>query len=208
MRVHQLVAVVVVSLTLIGPAQAGVISLEFPSEDATTDSPFFSDPVHGFPKPLGAGGGGVFFNKGDSIQETFNDTGLATAVSSRWIFSMSNLTEVGVVNTFAVLINGTTVGTFDFAGDGDLIFGTVENFDLTFNHAAIAGDDYTLRIVATSTVPDADGSWNWIPGGEVILSDEPNAVPEPASLTLVGLGTLGMAAGAIRRRRGKAAAAV
>ena len=169
-------------------AHADFIVLDYPSEDAVK-----SGVCNG---PLGAGGGGVCFNAGDTLTETFLDTGLGSAVTSRWQFSMSDFTAAGVNNDFDVFINGIVIGSFGCLGVG--AGQTILDFDITFDHAAIAGDDYTLQIVATTTVPPGLSSWNWIAGGSVTLSDVV-AVPEPGTLALLGIGLAGM--GLARRRR-------
>jgi len=166
---------------------ASAIDLEFPSADSISGGPTGSG-------PLGAGGGGRHFIAGDDLTETFLGTGLSSATHSRWQFSMDDFTDVGVLNTFDIQINGVTVGSFDFTGVG--VFSTVVDFDLSFDHAPIAGsggsgDDFTLRMVATSTVPPGLASWNWFPGGTTTL------IPAPASAMLLGMvGLVG-----VRRRR-------
>jgi MYXO-CTERM domain-containing protein len=81
---------------------------------------------------------------------------------------------------------------------GEGIHSTVRSFDLDFEHETVAGagpggEDFELRMVATSTVPLGGGSWNWIAGGEVTLY----SVPGPGVLAVFGL--CGLAGG--RRRR-------
>jgi hypothetical protein len=161
---------------------ASAIDLDFPSPDSISGGPTGSG-------PLGAGGGGVHYMEGDDRTETFLGTGLPSVPDSQWVFSMDDWTDVGVLNTFDIEINGTVVGSFEFTGVG--ISSTIVDFDLVFSHAPVAGDDYTLRMVATSTVPPGLASWNWFPGGTVTL------VPAPASAMLLGMaGLVG-----IRRRR-------
>ncbi|MCA8961622.1 MAG: hypothetical protein KDC38_13955 [Planctomycetes bacterium] len=142
------------------PVHSQSIDLEFPSQDSMTSSGL-----------LGPGGGGVFFISGQDIDETFLGTALSAASESHWVFSMSTCTDPSVVNTFDCLINGVVVGSYDMvfppAGSG---ISTVV-IDVEFTHAPIAGPDYTLRIVATSTVPPGLCSWNWFPGGTVTLGN-------------------------------------
>jgi hypothetical protein len=173
---------VVLLAAAMAPAWAGPISLEFPSSDSISGGPTGGG-------MLGGGGGGLHFITGDDLTETFSDTGLGSATQSHWQFSMSDFTPASVDNTFDVEINGAVVGSFTLnaaAHTGS----TTETFDLLFDHAAISGPDYTLRMVATSTVPPGLSSWNWFPGGTVTL------VPEPASLGLLLMGGLAL----IKRR--------
>ena len=169
-------------------ATASSITLGFPS----STSRMACDSVT---NALGPGGGGVCSGAGDSLTQTFNATGLASTNSSQWVFGMSDYTDAGVLNSFAVDINGTQVGSFSFAGTGT--HGT-HSFDLTFTSPSIAGPDYTLSVVATSTVPSGDGSWDWLPGGSVTLTDpvlvlaDPVPVPAPAPLSLLASGLAGL----------------
>jgi hypothetical protein len=159
-------------------AKAAVV-LDFPSPTSTLN-------CAGAPSgPLGAGGGGVCFNSGDNLVQTFAGTGLPTTTSSEWQFSMTDVTAAGIHNTFQLLINSIEVGTFSFDGSDDTEIEQTHVFDITFASAPIAGDTYTLEILATSTVPSSFGSWNWLPGGNVTLSAAV-AVPEPCAFTLLG----------------------
>jgi hypothetical protein len=127
---------------------------------------------------------------------------------------MSNYTFPGVLNTFDVLINGDVVGSFDFlstyANSGLFKYNGPESmsFDLNFTFPLVAGPDFTLSIIATSTVYNNGGSWNWLPGGTVTLTG-PAATPLPAALPLfsTGLGALGLL-GWRRKRKNAALAAV
>ena len=141
---------------------------------------------------------------GDTAQQTFAATGLAEATGSQWSFTMRNFTiDAGgppVTNSFDVRINGITVDSFSFgslAVDGGVIDISLDN-----SFAAIAGDSFTLGIVATSTTQG--GGWNWQSGGTVTLTgpapaDPVGVIPLPASAVLL-LGALGVL-GAMRRRR-------
>jgi hypothetical protein len=121
--------------------------------------------------PLGSGGGGVHYVSGDSLEETV--TFAAPSISGLSLsFDMDDLTAgcaVGAVNTFAVLVNGTRVGTYSFtsAPSGTAVGRTSFNERYTFASIAGtgAGDRYTVRLEATSTVCPGGSSWNWFAGG-------------------------------------------
>ncbi|MCP4268744.1 MAG: PEP-CTERM sorting domain-containing protein [Candidatus Brocadiaceae bacterium] len=159
------------------------ITLDFPSSDSQIDFAYGTN-------TLGVGGGGDYFNSGDKITETFTGTGLASADESHWVFEMSNYTESGVINTFDVFINSIDIGGFSFTGQS-AGYGGTQSFDLNFSHAPILGDNFTLEIIATSTVFSGGGAWNWLPGGSVTL-DGSASVPEPSSIALLAFGLAGL----------------
>ncbi len=167
-------------------ALAQNVTLGFPSTNSQITSPFSG----GAQGSLGAGGGGAWYNTGDRLDQLFTATGLATADSSHWVFSMSNFTSSST-NTFDVAINDTVVGSYSFnSGDGNPV-----SFNLNFTHTGlVTGPNYKLSLIATSTVANGFGSWNWNPGGEVTLT---SAVPEPASFAVLGLGALAL----VRRKK-------
>ena len=131
--------------------------------------------------PLGDGGGGVNYQAGERLDQTFVGTGVCRADSSEWVFQMSNFTSgSGYTNDFDVYINDINVGSYSFApGDGNPV-----NFDLIFLHPGLAVGNAKLSIIAASTVPGGDGSWNWIAGGTVTLSGSagPCCAPAPAGM--------------------------
>ena len=187
-----------------GSVSANSITLNFPSAASTLYSNYGSSGSNTV--PLGVGGGGVNYIAGSSLTETFTGTGLASAVNSHWLFSMSDFTDTtsnpwNGVSTFDVLINGQGVGSYQFTAGQSGYGGTIP-FDLTFGFAPISGPDFTLEFITTSTVPDGDGSWNWFPGGTVTLTDGGGSpVPEPSTLLLLSSGFVGLAGLGWRRNR-------
>jgi hypothetical protein len=165
------------------PAAAASVTVEFPSASSATPIGFVDGQLVG-----------TFFEAGDYVTQTFS-TGLATVTSASWTFSIYNYTR-GADSTFDVSINGTTVGGFILPGCVGYC-DTINNFAFSQSFAAISGPQYTLSLVATSTVAGGDGSWNWLPGGSVTLTGE--AVPEPATWAMMISG-FGLVGGAMRRR--------
>jgi hypothetical protein len=188
LRFRVILPLLILALAVPAGLVAASITLPFPSAGSTLGC--------GYERPLGAGGGASCYVAGERVWETFTGTGLSSTVSAQWDFDMSNYTDPGTTNTFDVLINGIVIGNYQFTS---VLYGVDLSFDLPFSFPAIAGDAYTLEIVATSTVPAGAGSYNWYPGGTVTLSDAGGAVvPEPATF---GLLFTALAAIAVARRR-------
>jgi hypothetical protein len=197
--ISRLIAIAVSSAIAFGlftgiSAKASTVTLDFPVDASTT---FNSN--GNTTSTLGSNPGtGVFDFSGSYIQQTFVDTGLTSAVTAEWKFAMTNFTALGHDNFFSVLINGNVVGTFDLVGTN---LGRSQSFDLNFNFNPIAGEDYTLEILATSSVPLGGGSWNWVAGGTVTLGDGiATAVPEPSTWAMMIAGFLGLGFMGCRRR--------
>lgn len=181
-------AIVLTSILVFAAPAAGDLTLDFPSADSISGGPTGNG-------PLGEGGGAMHFFIGDDLTRAYTETGQTSTSASHWIFQMDDWTDEGIESSFSIQINGTEVGTFSFVGEG--IHSTVRTFDLDFAHEDLAGsgpggENFELRMVATSTVPLGGGSWNWIAGGEVTLY----SIPAPGALATLGL--LGLAG---RRRR-------
>jgi len=172
--------------------RADSIVLDFPSSTSTEVGPGCGGPG----PPLTLGG---CFITGDNVSETFTATGLADTDSSNWQFTVVDDTVGSPTNTFAALINGTQVGTFSYVGTAS---GPETNvpFNLNFSYAPISGPDYTLEILATSTVPPGDLTWDVDTDGAVTLSSSaPAAAPEPGSVWLM---VTALAAFGVYRLRG------
>src|SRR5947209_18748907 len=143
---------------MIAPKFAAQFGLNYPSTNSIASGPDFSG------QPLGPGGGGVAFQAGDRLDQTFVGTGACTADSSEWVFHMDNFTEGnGFTNDFDVYINDVKIGSYSMPPGPE----ANKSFDLVFSHPGLAIGAAKLSIVATSTVPSGGGSWNWIAGGTV-----------------------------------------
>lgn len=152
----------------VGGGGGGAVTLDFPSSTSSLDNTFSS-------MPLGAGGGGVAFRTGSSVEQAFTGTGAATISSLFYQFDMDDQTNsscsVGTL-TFDVIINGTTVDTYSFVGGssmGRTTF-TGEAHFLPIAGTGAGGDDYTLRLEANETVCGGGGSYNWYSGGAFIAN--------------------------------------
>jgi hypothetical protein len=185
----KILGAVVAALISSETAQATSVTLNFPSSNSIVDAAY-SNGV------LGAGGGGAYFNAGDTLSEAFN-TSLPVVTGANWTFTMSNYTAPGVTSTFNVLINRTTVDSYSFTSSCPPFSGycaETESFAFSESFAPISGPNYRLALVATSTVYPGGGSWNWYPGGQVTL-----AVPEPSTWSMVFIGFAGLALASYRR---------
>jgi len=123
---------------------------------------------------LGTGGGGRYFRTGDYVEETLTGTLLPSITGLDITLEMDDYTSgcaVGQILTWDVKVNGTTVGTYQYTGGSRLGRFTISR---SFTFSAVAGtgtgDAYTLRYEATATVCSGGSSWNWFPGGTVILT--------------------------------------
>jgi PEP-CTERM motif len=144
---------------------------------------------------------GYIWHTGDYWQEIVFSTGLTTVNSLALDLSFENVLDPGFSQTFAVLLNNTSVGSFSVA-TGQTSFSNLFNFSSV---AGANGTNYTIRLQQTSPdIPDPNGSLRLLIEGESTyrLDNGVTAVPEPATLTLVVLG-LGIG-GLVRRRRSKA----
>jgi hypothetical protein len=152
------------------------LQVEFPSSTAQLfNDGTISTACEG---PLGAAPGGACFRPGDGIEETFTGTGIAAITSSHLIFDMADSTFASFTPEFNVLINDVVLGTYILANPGS----GGSHLDLAFEHPAISGPDYTIKIIQTNTPPPATAAYNWIPGGTADI------VPEPATGLLLGSG--------------------
>jgi PEP-CTERM motif len=175
------------------PARADSTVLSFPNGNSFVHNQTNGDGI--------VSDGKYGWSQGNYVRDTFTNTGLGSTTSSEWVFSILDYSASDVTNAFALLINGTTVGSFNYQGTN--YSDTILNFDITTGpYAAIAGPNYTLEILQTSpTIYPGGGSYVWQAGGQVTLTG--GVVPEPGSFLLMGLGVAGLA-GYARWRRGPA----
>ena len=146
------------------------VTVDFPSETSTVSYSYGG----GYSGVLGSGGGGMYYEVGNAVSQTFSGTGLAQVSNLDVAFDMDDQTDsyctVGTL-TWDVSINGTTVGSYGY--EGGFTLGRISLAE-TYSFAPVAGtgtgsDDYTIAYTATTTVCPGGGAWNWFPGGTAIL---------------------------------------
>jgi hypothetical protein len=114
---------------------------------------------------------------GPDNSNIYNINGL---YSSTFTF-VSGSTDISGAATFTNLVDGTSDPTFNGTWNVD---GSTENFDFTLLGLANAGDSCTVDSIASSSAGASCSS---------VISSGEFVTPEPASLTLFGLGLIGMA---------------
>ncbi len=124
---------------------------------------------------------------GDYIGQTATGTPLGSV--NQIILSLDYLDFLvfGQSQTYDVVVNGTTVGSFTILGLNDNQQYTVTD---SFNFASIAGPDFTVLFqISSPTTPDGAGSIAWEHGVEsssFTLSDEGGAqTPEPGTFAMM-----------------------
>lgn len=136
---------------------------------------------------------------GDFVGQDVQDSGLNSIDAVDLSLKYDDLLVAGQSQTYDVVINGITIGSFSIDGVGDGLDRVVSSL---YTFAPIAGPDYeVLFVVASSTTPNGLGSVGWFNGPESDSSfDLVSTVPEPGTLMLTGLG-LAMVARRVRRAR-------
>jgi len=161
---------------------------------------------------LGNNGGGVpgmdsLLGTATSASQTINGSGSFIALLNPLTFTtaFTGHGSEGTYNfTFAqlVTINGVTqtlniVGTIDIGTFVDTVH-ILSSDPLTFDFGAFSVD---VNVLPTSIEGIGPGEFCDFLKADFIITSEPNAVPEPATLSLLGLGLAGVAAKLRRRRK-------
>lgn len=139
---------------------------------------------------------------GDYIGQTVTGTPLGLANQISLSLDYIDKLAIGQSQTYSVVVNGTTVGSFTIPGLNDSQQYTVTD---SFIFAPIAGPDFTVLFqISSPTTPGGMGSLGWEHGVEssfFTLSDEGGSqTPEPGTFALMLAPALA-GVWAIRRRK-------
>jgi hypothetical protein len=142
----------------------GGTTVVFPTSTSSTYSSFTGV------VPLGSGGGSAFhYVTGDYVEQAYAVPAPVSALDLD--ITMHDATAgcaIGRTNSFAVKLNGTTVGSFNWVSTGGGSTKTVSQ-KYTFGAVALSAGKITIRIEATSTVCSGGSNWNWNPGGTATM---------------------------------------
>lgn len=142
------------------------------------------------------------WGNGDYVGQTVTGTSFGTINQIILALSYEDRLNVGQSQTYDVVINNTTVGSFLINGlDDEVVYFITDTFDF----APIAGPDFTVLFrISSPTTPGGEGSIGWLHGpgnSSFTLSDEGgSAVPEPGTFALL-LGPALAGVWAARRRK-------
>jgi hypothetical protein len=141
----------------------------------------FSEPDFEWYHPSGSATPYHIWVTDDYWAQTFADTGLASATEmSLHLYIDDNILSGGATQNLDVILNSVVVGSIGIAP------GVSGALDYNFAFPSIAGDDFTIMLLATNTIPGGYGSISMAPDERSYLTLE--AIPAPGAILLGSIG--------------------